>query len=153
MSTTFSPIRWWSEEDEIMKHLTYAPPVTQVSVYANWLADDYCVMFWLLNSMEAKESVGVMFSYTAKKILDILKEMYANENNVSRVFELYEQFTLRMGDMSLPEYYSILREILDKLDACQPFVTDLWVLKRYCEDLAISKFYIWTGSFTDDTCL
>ena len=42
--------------------------------------------------------------------------------------------------MSVPEYYSTLRGILDELDVHQPHVTDLQVLKRYREDLATSNF-------------
>ena len=37
------------------------------------------------------------------------------------------------------EYYSTLRGILDELDAHSPLVTNLQILKRYLEDLAVSK--------------
>jgi len=41
--------------------------------------------------------------------------------------------------MSTLEYFT-LRGIVDKLDVHQPLVTDLWMLKRYCEGQAMSKF-------------
>lgn len=67
--------------------------------------------------MDVKVSADVMFLRTAKEIWDTLREIYANEKNISRVFELYEQlFILRMGDMSVPEYCSTLRGISDELD-------------------------------------
>ena len=50
--------------------------------------------------MKVKVSARVMFMLTAKESWDTLKEMYANEKNVSKVFELYEHlFTLRMRGM------------------------------------------------------
>jgi len=69
-----------------------------------------------------------------------MKEMYVNEKNVFRVFELYEELlTLQMRDKIVPEYCSTLRGILNELDVHQSLVTDLWVLKMYCEDLAVLK--------------
>jgi len=48
------------------------------------------VMTWLLNSIEEKIS-SVMFLTTIKKMWDILRVMYENEKNPSRVFEIYER--------------------------------------------------------------
>jgi len=45
-------------------------------------------MTCLLNSMDVKVSADVMFLRTAKEIWDTLREIYANEKNISRVFEL-----------------------------------------------------------------
>jgi len=93
--------------------------------------------------MVEKVSVGLMFLCTVKDIWDTLKDMYNNEKNISRVFELYEQnisrvfelykqlFTLRIGDRSLFEYYSTLKGVLDELNVHQPLVTDLRALKEY----------------------
>ena len=38
--------------------------------------------------MDVKVSADVMFLRTAKEIWDTLREIYANEKNISRVFEL-----------------------------------------------------------------
>jgi len=73
-----------------MKHLTNALSNTQDSECADWLADDYCVIAWLVNSTDVKVSAGVMFLRTAKEIWDTLKEMYVNEKNIFIVFELYK---------------------------------------------------------------
>ena len=62
------------------------------TAYDNWMASDYSVMVWLLSSMNKNVSVSVMFLKTvAKEIYDTLKEMYFNEQNISRVADLYEK--------------------------------------------------------------
>jgi len=46
--------------------------------------------------MNEKVSVGLVFLKTAKDVWDTLKEMYSNEQNISRVVDLYERlFALR----------------------------------------------------------
>jgi len=79
-------IRLFVSGQKKMKHLIEAFPDTQDY---SWLADDCCMITWLLNCMEVKVSVGVMFLHTAKYIWDTLTEMYANEKNISKMFELY----------------------------------------------------------------
>ena len=55
-----------------------------------WLATDYRVTSWLVNSMESNIASNVMFLTLAKKIRDTLRETYGHEKNISRVFEKYE---------------------------------------------------------------
>ena len=57
---------------------------------------------WLPNRLEEKISCSIMFLTTAKKMWNTLKEMYENEKNLSRVFEIYERlFELKQGDRSV----------------------------------------------------
>jgi len=49
------------------------------------------MMTWLLNSLEKKISISVMFLTIAKEMWDTLKVMYGNEKNPSRMFEIYEK--------------------------------------------------------------
>ena len=57
------------------------------------MANDFSVMTWLINSRNEKVSIGVMFLKSAKEIWDNLKEMYSNQQNISRsrVADLYER--------------------------------------------------------------
>ena len=67
--------------------------------------------------------------------------MYDNEKNSSRVFEIYERlFELKHGDRFVPEFYGELEGLIDELDMHQPSVTDVATLRRYRQDLAVSKF-------------
>ena len=73
-----------------LAHLLQSSLATTDLTYAIWLSGDYCVMIWLLNSLEEKISSNVMFLTIAKEMWDFLKVIYENEKNLSRVFEIYE---------------------------------------------------------------
>jgi len=99
------------------------------------------VMTWLLNSIEEKISISVMFLPTTKDMWDTLKTMYENEKNLLRVFEIYERlFELKHGDNSVPEFYGKLKGLIDESKMHQPSVTNAATLRGYRQDLAVSKF-------------
>lgn len=82
-----------------MHHITHDPPSSKDSTYENWFAIDYGMISWFVNSMDEQLSTGIMFLTPAKKIWDTLKETYGHEKNISRAYELYEQFfVLQQGD-------------------------------------------------------
>jgi len=98
------------------------------------------VMTWLL-SLEEKISGSFIFLTTAKETLDTLEVMYENEKNSVRVFEIYERlFNLKQGEKYVPEFYGELKSLIDKLEMLQLAVTDAATLRRYCQDLVVSKF-------------
>jgi len=98
-------------------------------------------MTCLLNSLEEKISGSVMFLTTAKDMWNILKIMYDNEKNLSRVFEIYERlFELKQGDRSMTEFYDKLKSLINELKMHQPAITDAATLRGYCQDLTVSKF-------------
>jgi len=67
--------------------------------------------------------------------------IYDNEKNPSRVFKIYERlFKLKQGDRYVIEFYGELKGHIDELKMHQPVVTDAATLRRYRQDLAISKF-------------
>ncbi|KAG8373563.1 hypothetical protein BUALT_Bualt11G0037500 [Buddleja alternifolia] len=138
----------WSQSIKIflgaqrkLSHITKAPPAETDKGYEDWLTADYCVRSCLINSIEERISSSVVFLPTAKRIWDMLHELYGNEKNISRVFELYEQlFSLQQGDHSVTELYTTLHGILDELDIHQPLLLDLIKLHEYREGLAVAKF-------------
>jgi len=76
---------------------------------------------WPLSSMHKKVSASAMFLKTTKEIWNTLKKMYSNEQNISRVVDLYEKlFLLRQNGLSLSDYYVELKGTLDELDFYQP---------------------------------
>ena len=90
-----------------LKHLTQPPPDAKDSAFEDWYAEDSAVVSWMMNSMESSVAHGVMLLRPTKKIWDTLKMMYGYEQNISRVFEVYEQiFTLKMGDSSVQQHFS-----------------------------------------------
>ena len=77
---------------------------------------------------------------------DTLEEMCSNEQNISRVVDLYEKlFSLLKDGCSLSDYYSELKGFLDELDYYQPLILDLKVLQWYRDELAVAKFFFLTG--------
>lgn len=68
------------------------------------------IAYYLISQWHGREFVlELRFLKTTKKILDILKEIYDNKKNISMIFELYECFfTLQLGKLSVPTYYSTL---------------------------------------------
>ncbi|KAM1309323.1 hypothetical protein PS2_006060 [Malus domestica] len=56
--------------------------------FGGWLCKDQLVMSWLLNSMERK--VAEIFSYSESSLTlwTTVKEMYGNQNNAARIFQL-----------------------------------------------------------------
>jgi len=57
------------------------------------------------------------------------------------VFEIYEHlFELKQGDRSVHESYGELKGLIDELEIHQPVVTYAATLRRYRQDLAVSKF-------------
>ncbi|XP_020252608.1 uncharacterized protein LOC109829921 [Asparagus officinalis] len=124
-----------------LPHLLASPPPPSDPTYNSWLSSDYCVMTWLLNSLDAQISSSVMFLTTAKEMWDSLKIMYGNEKNVSRVFEIYERlFAIKQGDKTVPEFFGELKGLIDELEMHQPAVADAATLLGYRRDLAVSKF-------------
>ena len=67
-----------------LAYLNQSPSAATYLTYATWLSNDYCVMKWLLNSLEVKISDSVIFLTTTKEMWDTLKMMYENEMNPSR---------------------------------------------------------------------
>ncbi|XP_039139827.1 uncharacterized protein LOC120277136 [Dioscorea cayenensis subsp. rotundata] len=139
---------FWAQSFEqfLMAHkkssyLTADPPDSKDAKYADWLAEDAAVRSWLTGSMEPDIARSVVMLTTAKAIWEMCRLTYGNENNISRVFELYEQlFTARQGDRTAPQFFTHIRSLLDELDIYQPLVLDLATLRRYRNEVAVIAY-------------
>ena len=69
-----------------IKHLTEPPPNAKDSTYEDWFEDDLAIVSWMVNSMEPTIAQEMIILQLAKKIWDILKQMYGYEKNMFRVF-------------------------------------------------------------------
>jgi len=87
-------------------------------------------MTWLFNSLEEKISGSVIFLTIAKELWDILKVIYGNEKNSSRVFEIYKRlFELKQGDKYVVDFYGELKGLNDELEMHRPALTDAATLR------------------------
>ena len=64
-----------------------APAITSLT-YESWLCKDQLVMSWLLNSMERRIAEIFSYSESSMHLWKQVKEMYGNQNNSARVFQL-----------------------------------------------------------------
>ncbi|KAL0379315.1 UNVERIFIED_CONTAM: Retrovirus-related Pol polyprotein from transposon RE2 [Sesamum radiatum] len=98
-------------------------------------------MTWLLNSMQESVSANIMFLTTAKDMWDTLHDMYSNEKNISRVFELYEKlFSLKQDGRSVFAYFTSLKGTADEILLYHPLSCDAQTRKNQCEDFLLAKF-------------
>ena len=110
-------IQVFLEAHKKIRHITQDPPNVKAPEYDDWLAFDYGVITWSVNSMEPPISRGVVMLSIVKKSWDTLKTTYAHEKNIARVAKLYNQFfTLQQGDQSVYELYTAIRVLLDELE-------------------------------------
>ncbi|KAF9597619.1 hypothetical protein IFM89_020098 [Coptis chinensis] len=107
------------------KILTDDPPNSNDSTYEDWMGSNSMVLTWLWNNMEPKVLTNVQFSPTAKRVWSSLK-MYSQENNISRIYDLFESlFKTKQGDQPIDEYYSTMKGLWEELLFYQPFTVNL----------------------------
>lgn len=73
------------------------PPLLSPS-YGAWLTKGHLVMSWLVNSMEP--SIAAIFNYSESShhLWKFVKEMYGNQNNSAKIFQLQRDITsLKQG--------------------------------------------------------
>ncbi|CAL2230653.1 unnamed protein product [Prunus armeniaca] len=64
-------------------------PAVDDPKYEDWFCKDQLVMSWLLNSMEPQVAeIFIFFFYSAQHLWTAVKEMYGNQNNAARIFQL-----------------------------------------------------------------
>ena len=59
--------------------------------YEEWHPIDKLVMSWILNSMEPKISEIFTFSGNGQNLWEYVRDLYAHQNNVARIFELQHE--------------------------------------------------------------
>ncbi|KAL5709075.1 hypothetical protein ACHQM5_019801 [Ranunculus cassubicifolius] len=107
--------------------------------YEDWMASNSMVLTWLWHSMESKVLTNVQFLPTAKQVWSSLKEMYSHENNISRIYDLFEAlFKTKQGDRPLDEYYSTMKGLWEELLLYQPFTIDLEQQKKQREQFQVA---------------
>lgn len=118
-----------------------APPAPTDANYDTWCADDCSVMTWILNSLEPAISQNIMCLDTAKAMWDALREMFFNDKNISRVFELYEKlFSHTQDTQSVNDYFSTLKGLADEILVYHPLSCDATTRAKQWEEFMVAKF-------------
>ncbi|KAM2670201.1 hypothetical protein EV1_006165 [Malus domestica] len=103
--------------------------------FGGWLCKDQLVMSWLLNSMERK--VAEIFSYSESSLTlwTTVKEMYGNQNNAARIFQLKKDISnIQQEGKSFVQHLGSLRSMWNELDVYRPHTTDSSVLLKRTEE-------------------
>ncbi|KAM0999677.1 hypothetical protein ACFX2A_006518 [Malus domestica] len=121
-------------------------PYRSSSTYDAWLCKDQLVMFLLLNTME--KHVAEIFSYSnsAHDLWKALQDMYGNQNNYARVFQLKKDIaSAQQEGKSFVQHLRSLRAMWNKLDVYLPHITDPTILLKRAEE---DKIYQLLGSLS-----
>ena len=66
------------------------------------------VMSWMLNSMEPDVSEALYELNTTKEVWDTVYELYANKNNMARIYEVKQLIANhRQGDKSASSFFDL----------------------------------------------
>ncbi|XP_068309849.1 uncharacterized protein [Pyrus communis] len=106
--------------------------------YGGWLCKDQLVMSWLLNSMERK--IAEIFSYSESSLTlwTTVKEMYSNQNNYARIFQLKKDISsVQQEGKTFVQHLGSLRSMWNELDVYRPHTTDPMVLLKRTEEYKI----------------
>ena len=72
---------------------------------------------------------------------DALREMFFNDKNISRVFELYEKlFSHTQDTQSVNDYFSTLKGLADEILVYHPLSCDATTRAKQWEEFMVAKF-------------
>ncbi|KAL5711222.1 hypothetical protein ACHQM5_021702 [Ranunculus cassubicifolius] len=129
-----------------LKFITDEPLPETDEKYEDWQVENSIVMTWLWNRMEPSISLKVMEMTTAKAIWIAVKEMYGQVRKSSRVYHVFEKmFNLKKGDMSVVEYYSLLKNTWEELQVYHPLTSDLETVKKQHDEFQTALFLCGLG--------
>ncbi|GKF16345.1 hypothetical protein Tco_0061263, partial [Tanacetum coccineum] len=93
------------------------------------------VMSWILNSME--HNIAEIFSYSesSKDLWEAVRDMYGNQNNSSRIFQIQLDIAnLRQDRNSFVSLLGKLKGLWNELEVYRPHSVDPTILRKRHED-------------------
>ncbi|CAL2246050.1 unnamed protein product [Prunus armeniaca] len=92
-------------------------------------------MSWLLNSMEQKIAEIFCYSKSSLQLWETFKEMYGNQNNVARVFQLKQEIAnLQQEGKPFVQLLGDLKNKWNELEVYRPHTMDATVLLKIAEE-------------------
>lgn len=127
------------------------PPEQLTPTYEVWLAKDLLVMSWLLNSMEPAISDIFSFSESALDLWKAVEEMYGNQNNAARVFQLQKDISnLQQEGNSFIQHLGRLKSKWNELNIYRPHTTVAKELRQRAEEDKIFQLLASLGPEYED---
>ena len=107
-----------------------------------WSSTNQLVMTWLLNSMEPQISEIFQYSESALDLWKALKEMYGNQNNAARVFQLKKEISdIQQDEKTFVKHLGTFTTLWNELNLYRPHSTPLTQLSSLGELKKIRFFH------------
>ncbi|XP_078151900.1 uncharacterized protein LOC144547186 [Carex rostrata] len=107
----------------------------------NWRTQNDKIITWLTNSMESSISELFLLLDTAFELWQAVKDMYGQENNYSRIYQLKLEIQQeKQGTRKHVEYLGVLQKKKDELRLCRPATTDMAIIKEAEEEDDIFEY-------------
>ena len=111
-----------------------ATPNVNSPQYKSWFANDQMVQSWLLNIMEPHITEIFSYSESIADLWDAVKEMYGNQNNFARVFQLKKDIScFHQEGKSFVQYLGNMKNMWNELAIYQPHTIDVATLLKQAE--------------------
>ena len=75
--------------------------------------------------MESKISCNLVFLPTTKLVWEKAKELYSGVNNLKRIYDHQNYFSLSLSDLSLEDYYNKFKSVCEELNIYQLISSDV----------------------------
>jgi len=114
-------------------HIT--PLDSSSQAYEAWQCKDQLVLSWLLNSM--KNQIAEIFSYSESSLAlwKAVKEMYGNQNNIARIFQINRNLAnLQQDGKTYVQLLETLKGMWSELALYHPHTVDAAELQKREEE-------------------
>ncbi|KAL1204516.1 Retrovirus-related Pol polyprotein from transposon RE1 [Cardamine amara subsp. amara] len=117
---------------------------------SKWIKEDQLVLAVLQSSLEHTILVSYSYVETAKELWDTLKEVYGNESNMCRIFEIKRALdTFKQGGREFKDHFGEFRKLWGELEMLRPHTLDVKeMMERREQDQvlgllqALDEFYV-----------
>ncbi|XP_030449499.2 uncharacterized protein LOC115671939 isoform X1 [Syzygium oleosum] len=125
-----------------IRHITEPKPEDD----ANWDIVDACILGQMLNAMENNIVDLVTHIDTVKEMWDYLNVLYSGQNNLSRVYELSQEFyrSERKG-RPMTQYFAEFKRMYEELNAILPISANIQQMQLQREQLAVMVYLAGIG--------
>ncbi|KAG7543347.1 Reverse transcriptase RNA-dependent DNA polymerase [Arabidopsis thaliana x Arabidopsis arenosa] len=116
-----------------------------------WFQEDQMVLSVLQNSLEASILEGYSYCETPKDLWETLQNVFGNQSNLSRVFEIKKAINeLPQGDMEFTQHFGKFRSLWAELEMLRPNTLDPAVInERREQDKVFGLLFTLSPAYND----
>ncbi|KAG7572452.1 Ribonuclease H-like superfamily [Arabidopsis suecica] len=116
-----------------------------------WFQEDQMVLSILQNSLEASILEGYSYCETPKDLWETLQNVFGNQSNLSRVFEIKKAINeLTQGDMEFTQHFGKFRSLWAELEMLRPNTLDPVIInERREQDKVFGLLFTLSPAYND----